>query len=245
MKDSEEKIPEATLETLARNLFKETSAYGFNKVDYIRFVNYILDCAMSNQNKSKVKVKGKVEGRQEDRKELVEKSRPISLPLVGEHVKIRGFEKAKDKHLFKKWLADEYGRYFLLSRTTAKKSSIDRFIKNDFNIIGITTLLDDTPVGAVAFLNYDVMQFKAELRKLIGEPKMRGRGLGKEATSLWIQYGFETLDLKKIYLNTLDTNIRNIRLNEELGFRVEGILRNEVFVNGEYRDVLRMGLCHG
>jgi len=104
------------------------------------------------------------------------------------------------------------------------------------------TLMDDTPIGAVAFLNYDVMQFKAELRKLIGEPNMRGKGLGKEATRLWIRYGTETLDLKKIYLNTLDTNIRNIRLNEEIGFRVEGILRNEVFVDGKYKDLLRMGL---
>ena len=67
-------------------------------------------------------------------------------------------------------------------------------------------------------------------------------GSGKEATALWIKYGLEVLHLKKICLHTLNTNIRNIKLNEELGFAVEGILHNEVFIDGRYHDVLRMGM---
>lgn len=241
MEKSKANIPETTLETLARNFFKETSAYGFKQVDYVRFVNYILDRAMGHKDKVSVKDKETDDtGKKETDKFKV--FQPLSLPLVGERVKIRAFDSKQDKPLFEKWMADAYGQNFLLSVTTAKKLTIDKFITYEFNIIGVVTLLDDTPIGAVAYLNYDVMQFKAELRKLIGEPNMRGKGLGKEATRLWIRYGIETLDLKKIYLNTLETNIRNIRLNEELGFRVEGILRNEVFVEGEFKDLLRMGL---
>jgi len=72
---------------------------------------------------------------------------------------------------------------------------------------------------------------------------MRSKGFAKEATKLWIHYGITKLGLKKIYLNTLYTNIRNISLNEELGFKIEGILRNEVFFDERYHDVSRMGLC--
>ena len=54
--------------------------------------------------------------------------------------------------------------------------------------------------------------------------------------------GNETGNAKKVYLRTVETNIRNIKLNEELGFKVEGILRNEVILNNAYYDVLRMGL---
>ena len=86
-------------------------------------------------------------------------------------------------------------------------------------------LPDGTPIGCVAFLDYDADQRKAELRKLVGDPAQRGKGYGKEASALWIRYGLTTLGLKKIYLNTLETNIHNVHLNEELGFRVEGILR--------------------
>lgn len=48
--------------------------------------------------------------------------------------------------------------------------------------------------------------------------------------------------MRKIYINTLDTNIRNIRLNEALGFRLEGILRDEVLLDGTCHDVLRMAV---
>ncbi len=85
-------------------------------------------------------------------------------------------------------------------------------------------------------------QQKAELRKLIGDPRIRGKGLAKEATRLSIQYGLTTLDLRKIYVNTLNTNLANMRLNEDLGFLVEGILRGEAVVDGRRHDVLRMGL---
>ncbi len=121
----------------------------------------------------------------------------------------------------------------------------EKLIEDDLNIIGVITLLDQTPIGIMAYLDFDSIQHKAELRKLIGEPGMRGRGFGKEATKLWIQYGTQGLELKKIYLNTLNTNIRNIKLNEELGFKVEGILRNETLIDGKYHDVLRMGLWNG
>ena len=240
MTDESNNIPKATLEALARNLFKEADAYGFKQVDYVRFVNYILDCAMQKQGSSSVPLPNQKTSDQNLIHQNTTK-KPIQLPLTGQRVTIRKSTE-EDREMISQWLDDTLGRYFLLSRTTAKRTSLDTLISSEYHIIGIVTLPDGTSIGVMAFLNYDVMQFKAELRKLIGNPKMRGKGLGKEATRLWIRYGFESLDLKKIYVNTLETNLANIRLNEELGFRVEGILRNEVFVDGAYRDVLRMGL---
>ena len=231
-------IPKTTLETVARNFFKEASAYGFKQIDYVRFVNLILDWAMQRQGKTGGPEKSK-RGRRYSR------SKKLRLPLKGDRIHIRAVSPDEDRELFETWLEDEFGRYFLLSRTTAQISSFKRLVESDSNILGVITRPDRTPVGLVAFLDYNEQQEKAELRKLIGEPSMRGMGMGKEATQLWIAYGCASLQLKKIYLNTFDTNIRNIKLNEELGFRVEGILRNEVVIDGEYKDVLRMGLWLG
>ena len=139
------------------------------------------------------------------------------------------------------WLVDDYGRQFLLSRTTAQVIDLNRITKDDRNIFGIVTTLADVPIGCVAYLGYNVDQRKAELRKMIGEPSMRRKGFAKEAAQLWINYGVAALKIKKIFLSTLNTDIRNIRLNESLGFKVEGILRNEICLNGTYQDVLRMG----
>lgn len=233
MEKQKQEIPHATIEMLARSFFRESFSYGFTQLDYLRFVNLILDYAMKNQKKTKTRQK---------RNHEFKDSNPISLPLRGERILIRDLDASKDRPIFENWLKDEYGRYFLLSLTTAQTLSFDDLINKSYNIITIICLKDYMPIGSVGFLNYDPIQQKAELRKLIGESKMRGMGLAREATRLWIQYGIKNLKLKKIYLNTLNTNIRNIKLNEELGFKVEGILRNEVFFDGKYHDLLRMGL---
>ncbi len=233
MSDAEKSIPEETIEAIARSFFKETSSYGFRQVDYVKFVNQILDMSMKNGVKSLPK-----------KQETVYDTRPSAqgLPLEGERVKIRQFGEKEDRELFERWIRDENGRYFLISRTTAQPLDTARLLKSDKDILGLIILPDGKPIGLMAFFDFDHAQKKAELRKLIGEPLYRGKGYAKEATFLWIQYGLANLGLRKIYLNTLDTNFRNIRLNEELGFKVEGILRNECFFDGEYHDILRMAL---
>ena len=41
-------IPDLTLKTLARNFFKESQGYGFTQVDYVKFVNVLLDMSMQS-----------------------------------------------------------------------------------------------------------------------------------------------------------------------------------------------------
>lgn len=226
-------IPQETIEAVARSLYRETIDYGFQQVDYLKFVNLLLDLSLKNANNSIREINSFNSG--------YNGKTNLRLPLIGERVQIQKFNE-DDKDLLEKWIADENGRYFLLARITAKITDIDHLINSADNIIGVITLFDLSPIGVLAFLDHDKNQRKAELRKLIGEPPFRGKGLAKEATRLWIEYGISTLGLKKIYVNTLDTNIRNIRLNEELGFKVEGILRNECYFDGKYHDILKMGL---
>ncbi len=238
----QERIPKATLETLARTFVREASAYGFKEIDFVRFVNLLLDASIQ----SAPTLAGCQRTADEDgcRTASIRQLSSLQLPLCGEQIKIRRFVPAQDMSLLRRWLSDKHGRYFLLSCSTARTMDLNELINNPSNIVAIVTDMDETAIGAVAFLNYDRIQKKTELRKLIGEASMRGKGLAKEATRLWIQYGLVTLGLEKIYLNTLDTNIRNIKLNEDLGFKVEGILRNDVFFDNKRHDVLRMALLY-
>lgn len=236
----EEGIPGEAIEAFARFFYKEASSYGFGMVDYIRFVNQLLDVSMHNSG-SPGNPLDEVEAR--DARPTNDTYRPAfcNLPIEGERIKITSLNFDHHRELINTWLSDKHGRQYLISRVTSRGSNFDELSSSESNIFGLISLSDDTPVGSVAFLDHDPMQGKAELRKLIGEPQMRGKGLAKEAIRLWIQYGIEGLGLKKIYLNTLDTNIRNIKLNKELGFKFEGILRNELFFDNSYHDVLRMG----
>ena len=215
--------------------FSSASAYGFKKIDYLRFVNVLLDMAMTN---SKVLEEN---GHHVDPVKIDKKANAEGLPLAGERISVRSY-KSRDKKILQNWLKDEDGRHFLLSRLTAKAVQVDKFIGDKSCLMGIITLKDDTPIGAIAYCNHNPQQYRAELRKMIGDPSKRAMGYAKEATQLWIQYGIQKLGLKKIYLSTLNNNIRNIKLNEELGFQVEGILRNEVYFDNKFHDVLRMGM---
>lgn len=236
MTDNEQKeklVNDISLEVIAKSIFNETNSIGFSTSDYVKLVNLLLDRTMDlNSNGNG----------EEGKKVKTKKIKISSLPLTGENIIVRKFDPEKDKSTVIKWMHDERGRYFLLTRTTARSYTIDELINNPNDKLGMITLPDNTPVGLMAFLDCDSVQKKGELRKLIGEPEYRGRGYGKEASKLWIQYGIQKLGLNKIYLNTLETNARNIRINKELGFRVEGILRKECLIDGNYFDVLRMGL---
>jgi RimJ/RimL family protein N-acetyltransferase len=249
MKEPEtSQLPDTTIETLARGFFKEATAYGFTRMDYVRFVNILLDAAMTAEES----LEGASETKHQPRPLHNQENEPndshhidaaaAHLPLISDSVTIRAFEPAHDTGMLRGWVDDEFGRYFLLSATTARHEELEQLINARSTVMGVIEHPDGTSIGVIAYLNRDSLHRKAELRKLIGEPGARGKGLGRAATKLWIQYGRSGLELKKIYLNTLDTNIRNIRLNEEIGFKIEGILRNEVLVDDTYRDVLRMSL---
>jgi len=233
-------ISDVTIETLSRNFYKETAQYGFGPLDYVRFVNQLLDLSMAKEREETRAVA--------PAPEPVDPVVPMptidagSLPLRGERVIVREFDREQDFPIFERWLADEAGRQFLLSSVTARRLSIREVADSTGSRIGMITLPDGNTIGSVAYFDYDPAHRKAELRKLLGEPSLRGRGYAREASALWIQYGLQALGLRKVYLNTLETNIRNIRINEELGFRVEGILHDEVCIDGTFHDVLRMGL---
>ena len=221
------------MHALARSIYKEATTYGFEQVDFIRLMNELMDLCTDAEGDSPTSV---------HEIPLPETFRPgelKSLPLVGERITIRRFNGADDAELLRRWLPDRYGRYFVLSCATAQSITIDALTNGPGNHLGIITLPDDTPIGAMAMLDHSTEQKRAELRKLIGDPDYRGRGYAEEATRLWIQYGIQGLKLEKIYVSTLQTQIANIKLNETIGFKVE------VLIDGERRDVLRMGLTVG
>ncbi len=236
MNRPEPAVPDKTLETLARNFCREAEKYGFSQIDYLRYVNFLLEYSSSEGAEDSKSSSGGAPTWEEMAVSQVD------LPIKGARVTVRSFDAERDSKCFYDWLTDDYGRYFLLSRISGRRSDIDAFLEGPSHVIGVIELDCGKPIGAVAYLNHDVHRKKAELRKLIGDPQCRGTGLAKEATELWIRYGLGTLGLKKIYLNTLHTHFRNIKLNESLGFQVEGLLHNEALIDGEYHDVLRMGL---
>lgn len=68
----------------------------------------------------------------------------------------------------------------------------------------------------------------------------RGRGYGREALTLLLDFAFDRINLHKVWLEVFARNAPAIALNEKLGFQRDGILRDDVFREGRYHDMYLM-----
>lgn len=119
----------------------------------------------------------------------------------------------------------------------------DRYINDDSRIEFVITKKEDNKrVGTIGLSHIDNINQKAEYGILIGEEEELGKGYAKESTIAIINYGFNELNLKKIYLNVFKDNMKAISLYEKIGFIEEGIFNKEIFKNGEFKDIVRMAI---
>ena len=93
------------------------------------------------------------------------------------------------------------------------------------------------PLGSVYIRDIDRGHNKAEYGIFIGEDDARGRGVGTAAAKLMLRYCFTEEGLHRVYLRVFATNLQAIRSYEKAGFVREGILRDDVRIDGEYRDI--------
>jgi RimJ/RimL family protein N-acetyltransferase len=97
-------------------------------------------------------------------------------------------------------------------------------------------------IGTIGLHEYDSMNFNARLGILIFTPEDRGNGFGTEATKLLFENAFAVHDLHKIYVRVFTTNTAMLAHYEQLGFRVEGVLREEYLLNGKWIDMFCLSL---
>ena len=100
----------------------------------------------------------------------------------------------------------------------------------------------DRHIGNCGLMAIDRDNRTATLGILIGEKDYRGRGFGTEALRTLCRFAFEEMDLRKIRLDTHAGNEAALRAYEKVGFRREGLLRQEFYRKGRALDVVRMGL---
>ena len=81
----------------------------------------------------------------------------------------------------------------------------------------------------------DVYRKSAEIGYWIGEPYW-GKGIATKAVELITDYGFNTLDLKRIYTGVFEYNIASMKVLEKNGFEKEGILKKAVLKNEIFFD---------
>jgi RimJ/RimL family protein N-acetyltransferase len=97
-------------------------------------------------------------------------------------------------------------------------------------------------IGIVGCFNIDWRNRSGELGIVIGEKKYRARGHGPEAMKLILAFGFEELNLHRLDLRVFDFNDRAIKSYRKCGLVEECRLREVLFRDGEYHDIVIMSI---
>jgi len=95
-------------------------------------------------------------------------------------------------------------------------------------------------IGNVKMYSIHPIHNNAEISIMIGEKKYWGNGL--EAFFLLLKFGFEILNLHKIYGGTFSSNNRGQKLLDYLKFKREGCIRDAIFYNDKYIDIYMYGM---
>lgn len=221
---------EVNLKALAKSIYDESKVMKFTSSDYVKLMNEILEMTIEKPEIHPMKV-----SENNSQNEIIS-----DLPIKSKNLIIRYYDPETDKKIVSKWFESDNNNLFLLSTNTRNHLDVESIVSDEKNKFATITLKSKKPIGLLAILNIDYRNKKGEMRKMIGDIKERGKGFGKESTQLWLKYCTSFLDLRKVYINTIETNIKNIALNRQLGLKIEGLLKYDCIIDDVVHDVLRM-----
>ncbi len=101
---------------------------------------------------------------------------------------------------------------------------------------------DGECIGTCGLFNIDMNARHAELGITIGDREYWGRGYGREAVDLLLDYAFRLRNLRRVWLEVHSANERAIRSYRSCGFVEEGRMREHVWLDGRYVDNVIMGV---
>lgn len=164
--------------------------------------------------------------------------------IKGKFVGLRAVEK-EDLKLLRDWrnisnfrrnfrevrelsLTDQEGWFDHLQKT--------KHINYMFTIVDLNT---QKPIGAAGLLYINWIIRSADFSFYIGEDEayIDDKGLAEEATQLLINYGFNNLNLHKIWMELYEFDKVKIDFfMTKFGFKKDGVLRDNCFEDGKYFD---------
>ena len=164
--------------------------------------------------------------------------------IKGEGVGLRAIER-EDLNLLKDWrnipsLRKNFREYRELNFESQVKwfESLQSTASTNFMFI-IEDLRNKQPIGACGLLYTNWITRSADLSLYIGleELYIDNAGYAKEAASLLIDYGFNVLNLNKIWMELYEFDQKKLQLfTTGFGFKKDGTLREHCFADGRYWD---------
>ena len=166
---------------------------------------------------------------------------------IGNNIKLRGIEKKDYTGSMYKWANDpEFNQYLSHGiKPTTKEMMAELYedlICKENYIFAIIDKKTDKTIGIVGMHHPNWQIRSAEYTIHVGEKEFWGKGCASEATDFILCYGFETLNLNKVWLGVNEENKKAFNFYKKKGFVKEGKLREEIFCLNKYFNSIRMSI---
>jgi RimJ/RimL family protein N-acetyltransferase len=168
--------------------------------------------------------------------------------LRGEKIRLTAVENRDIATMARWWEDDAFLRnYDTLPAAPKTEDQLSRLISDEQGssngyLFGIRPLDDETIIGLLELSGIQWSHGTAYIGLGLGDAAHRGRGLGEDALRVGLRFGFDELNLHRIWLTVIGYNARAIALYERLGFVREGAYREHVARDGSRYDMVVFGL---
>ena len=96
-------------------------------------------------------------------------------------------------------------------------------------------------LGQISLQGIDRFTQQGELAVIVSPEHWR-KGVAKEAIGLMLEYAFYTLNLNRVWLKVFQEHQAAVKLYMKCGFVLEGVLRQDAYLEGRYRDTMIMSV---
>ncbi len=155
--------------------------------------------------------------------------RPMTVEDTGKIVTWRNREFVRKNFIYQELFTEEGHLRWI--ETQVKPGHVVQFI---------LCLEEGREIGSVYFRDIDRSAGTAEYGIFIGEEDALGKGYGTRAARLALQYAFETMDLRKVFLRVLSDNTGARKSYEHAGFRLIEGKKEQVALRQGVREVVFM-----
>ncbi len=168
--------------------------------------------------------------------------------LVGRRIYLRPMEMPDLKGPYFDWLNDyEVTRFLETGSFPTTRATLRHYLESvarhpENVMLAILDKKTGTHVGNIKLGPIHPIHRRGDVGIMIGDKKFWGKGYGSEAIALIVEYGFKRLNLHKITLGVYADHTPAVRVYQKLGFVIEGILKEQLFRDGQFRDKAVMGI---
>ena len=165
-------------------------------------------------------------------------------PLEGSAVRLRSVEDSDVDWVNTHFWSPNVTRFLVAvwpESAAGTRAFLDGQRESETSVLFLIETLAGEPVGACSLDGITPRARTAELGIWIAEERWN-EGLGTDAVRTLCRFGFREMNLHRISLHVYDFNARGVGAYQKVGFREEGRLREDQFVDGRHVDVVVMGL---